>query len=129
VIKALYVALGTLTLGLGVLGIVLPLLPTTPMLLLTAYFYAKGSKRFHDWFVATWLYKRYLKNFAETRSMTRRGKWTLMIVVDVMLLIPFLTMPYLWIRILIVVLAVTKYLYFFTRVKTVKPVKNTALKT
>jgi len=129
VIKALYVALGTLTLGLGVLGIVLPLLPTTPMLLLTAYFYAKGSKRFHDWFVATWLYKRYLKNFAETRSMTRRGKWTLMIVVDVMLLIPFLTMPYLWIRILIVALAATKYLYFFTQVKTVKRVKKPMLKT
>ena len=128
-IKALYVALGTLTLGLGVLGIVLPLLPTTPMLLLTAYFYAKGSKRFHDWFVATWLYKRYLKNFAETRSMTRRGKWTLMIVVDVMLLIPFLTMPYLWIRILIVTLAATKYLYFFTQVKTVKRVKKPMLKT
>ena len=128
-IKAVYVALGTLTLGLGVLGIVLPLLPTTPMLLLTAYFYAKGSKRFHDWFVATWLYKRYLKNFAETRSMTRRGKWTLMIVVDVMLLIPFLTMPYLWIRILIVALAATKYLYFFTQVKTVKRVKKPMLKT
>jgi len=123
-IKALYVFLGTLTLVLGIIGIVMPLLPTTPMLLLTAYFYAKGSKRFHDWFVATWLYKRYLKNFAETRSMTRAGKWRLLLFVDLMLLVPFITMPHLWIRILIIVLAVTKYLYFFTQVKTIRPGDN-----
>ena len=104
---------------LGIIGIVMPLLPTTPMLLLTAYFYSKGSKRFHQWFIATWLYRRYLKNFSENRAMTRGGKIRLMLLVDVMLLIPFITIDILAIRILIIVLAVTKYLYFYTQVKTI----------
>jgi len=104
---------------LGIIGIVMPLLPTTPMLLLTAYFYSKGSKRFHQWFIATWLYRRYLMNFSENRAMTRGGKIRLMLLVDVMLLIPFITIDILAIRILIIVLAVTKYLYFYTQVKTI----------
>ncbi len=104
---------------LGIIGIVMPLLPTTPMLLLTAYFYSKGSKRFHRWFIATWLYRRYLKNFSENRAMTRGGKMRLMLLVDVMLLIPFITIDILTIRILIIALAVTKYLYFYTHVKTI----------
>ena len=117
--KTLYIALGTLTMVLGIIGIVMPLLPTTPMLLLTAYFYSKGSKRFHQWFIATWLYRRYLKNFSENRAMTRGEKIRLMLLVDVMLLIPFITIDILAIRILIIVLAVTKYLYFYTQVKTI----------
>lgn len=117
--KTLYIVLGTLTMVLGIIGIVMPLLPTTPMLLLTAYFYSKGSKRFHQWFIATWLYRRYLKNFSENRAMTRGGKIRLMLLVDVMLLIPFITIDILAIRILIIVLAVTKYLYFYTQVKTI----------
>ncbi len=122
--KIVYIVLGTLAMILGIIGIVLPLLPTTPMLLLTAYFYSKGSKRFHEWFIATWLYKRYLKNYAETRAMTKKGKIKLMLLVDVMLLIPFITIPIVPIRILIVVLVITKYLYFYTQVGTIPQQKQ-----
>lgn len=117
-IRAIYVVLGTLFLGLGVLGIVLPVLPTTPFLLLTAYFYAKGSKRFHEWFINTGLYKRYLESFVNDRSMSRKDKWKLMILVDAMLLIPLITIDLLWLRVLILLLALTKYWYFFTQVET-----------
>jgi uncharacterized membrane protein YbaN (DUF454 family) len=41
--------LGHLCLAIGLIGIPLPLLPTTPFLLLAAFFYARGSQRFHDW--------------------------------------------------------------------------------
>ncbi len=123
--RALFIFLGTLFMGLGILGIVLPLLPTTPMLLLTAYFYAKGSKRFHDWFTRTWLYNKYLKNFAEEKAMTRAGKWKLMILVDLMILPTFIFAPHLWMRIMILVIVAMKYLYFFTVVKT-KPNEKTA---
>ncbi len=123
--KAVYIFLGTLFMGLGLLGIVLPLLPTTPMLLLTAYFYAKGSKRFHVWFTHTWLYRRYLKNFAEQKAMTRRGKWKLMLIVDVMILPPFLMAPSTWMRVVIIMVVLIKYIYFFTVVKTLPAVKKT----
>lgn len=119
-IRILYIVLGSISLGLGVLGIILPVLPTTPFLLLTAYLYAKGSPRFYLWFTQTKLYDKHLRTFAETRSMTKGQKWRLMIFVDTMLLISFLLVESTAVRILIVVLVIIKYVYFFTQVKTIK---------
>ena len=47
--KTLYIVIGTISLALGILGIFLPLLPTTPFLLLTAALYFKGSFRLYNW--------------------------------------------------------------------------------
>ena len=67
-------ALGLLFFGLGALGAVLPVLPTTPFLLLASFFFLRSSKRLDDWFHGTRLYKRYLANFMENRQMTLRSK-------------------------------------------------------
>ncbi|MFP4286663.1 MAG: YbaN family protein [Candidatus Izemoplasmataceae bacterium] len=119
IIKIIYVVLGSISLGLGVLGIALPILPTTPFLLLTLYFYAKGSTKFHDWFISTKLYKLYLEDFATNRAMTLKQKITLMIFVDIMLLFPFILLEYLWVKPLIIALIIIKYYYFFTQVETI----------
>ena len=49
IFRAFFLIVGTLSLGLGILGIILPLLPTTPLLLLAAYCYARSSERFYQW--------------------------------------------------------------------------------
>ena len=49
--RMLWVAIGVMATGIGILGIFLPLLPTTPFLLLAAYCFARGSQRLHDWLV------------------------------------------------------------------------------
>lgn len=118
--KIIYTFIGTLFLLIGLIGIILPILPTTPFLLLTLYFYAKGSKRFHDWFVETKIYHRYLEDFVTSKSMTSKQKWTLMLFVDFMLVFPLIILEGLYIKLLILVLIALKYLYFFTQVKTIK---------
>lgn len=51
IVRLFWMAGGLLSLAAGIIGIALPLLPTTPFLLLAAYCFARGSKRLHDWLV------------------------------------------------------------------------------
>ena len=51
--KYLFIALGCICLGLGTVGIFLPILPITPFYLLTVFFFANSSRKLHDWFVGT----------------------------------------------------------------------------
>ncbi|MCF7925989.1 MAG: YbaN family protein [Candidatus Izimaplasma sp.] len=115
--RILYVSLGFTTLAIGAVGVVLPVLPTTPFLLLTAYFFGKGSKRFSDWFQSKTLYKNHLEEFIKTKSMTRKKKWTLLIFVDIIMVISFLSVNSIYLKVLIVVLVLIKYYYFQTHIK------------
>ena len=72
--KALLVTVGTLSVGLGVLGIFLPLLPTTVFLLLAAACYARSSDRFYHWLINHRWLGSYIRNHYEGRGMRRRDK-------------------------------------------------------
>lgn len=72
--RAMLVAAGILCTGLGVLGIVLPGLPTTPFLLLAAFCFSRSSERFHQWLLGHRWLGGYIRNFEEGRGMTRRDK-------------------------------------------------------
>ncbi len=60
--------------GLGTLGIFLPLLPTTPFLLLAAACYARGSKRFYNWLVSNRWFGNYIKNYREKKALPLKTK-------------------------------------------------------
>lgn len=117
--RILFIVLGFIFLGVGAIGIVVPILPTTPFLLLASFFFAKGSKRFHDWFLSTKLYKKYLENFVKSRAMTLKGKLTILIPVSCMLIITFILVDNIYARIVLVILFISKYVYFFTQIRTV----------
>ncbi|MDQ0973744.1 uncharacterized membrane protein YbaN (DUF454 family) [Neobacillus niacini] len=124
IIKFLYIIIGFIALGLGVLGLVLPVLPTTPLLLLASYCFVKGSERFEHWFKGTTLYTRHLETFVKERAMTLKQKLTILLFADVMIAIPFFILESFFIRLMLVLIVFYKYYYFIYKIKTVpKPTK------
>ncbi len=72
--RALLIALGSLFVAIGVLGIFLPLLPATVFFLIAAACYARGSERAHHWLMTNRLFGRYLRNYQEERGATPAAK-------------------------------------------------------
>ena len=72
--RALLVVCGTLAVALGVLGAFLPVLPTTPFLLLAAVCYARGSERCHHWLLHNRWCGRYIRDYREGRGVPLRQK-------------------------------------------------------
>lgn len=107
-------------LGIGAVGVVLPILPTTPLLLLSSFCFAKGSERFHRWFCGTKLYQKHLDSFVKKRAMTLKTKLCILLPASAMLLLAFLMMGNLPGRICIVCLIIFKYVYFFTKIRTIR---------
>jgi uncharacterized membrane protein YbaN (DUF454 family) len=116
----LFVALGFLFLGLGIIGIVLPLVPTTPLLLLASYFFVKGSRKFELWFKGTFIYKQHLEEFIKERSLTRRKKIIINVFADLMIIFAFLFAESIMVRVILVLIMLYKYYYFIFKIKTVK---------
>ncbi|MFR9240890.1 MAG: YbaN family protein [Clostridium baratii] len=118
--KFLYVTIGIISFGLGAIGVVLPVLPTTPFLLLSSFCFVRGSERFDKWFKGTKLYKKHLESFVNNRQMTLKQKVTILLFADFMLMFPLIILDSLMVKGLIVIVMLTKYWYFVFRIKTVK---------
>jgi uncharacterized protein len=105
--KAVLVAAGSVCLALAVLGVVLPLLPTTPFLLLASACYVRSSERLHGWLMRNRLLGPYIRNFKERRGIPLRGR----IVTVVLLWLPLLYSVYrldlLWLEALLVLMGLT----------------------
>jgi uncharacterized membrane protein YbaN (DUF454 family) len=72
--KVIFTAAGTISLGLGAVGLFLPILPTTPLLLLSAACYYKGSERMHRWLLNNKLFGSYIRNYKEGKGISQMGK-------------------------------------------------------
>lgn len=113
------VALAFLFLGIGVLGAIMPILPTTPFMLVSAGLFAKGSKRFHRWFLGTRWYKVYLEQAVKHKRMTGKAKKKTMVILGVLFAVGFWMCPVWYGRMLIAVVAAGHFYYFLFRIKTV----------
>lgn len=72
--KSFYIVAGVVALLLGILGIFLPLLPTTPFLLLASWCFARGSSRLHGWLLSHRVFGEYLRNFEAGRGIPLKAK-------------------------------------------------------
>ncbi len=74
-LRALFAFLGLTFFALGILGIFLPLLPTTPFMLLSAYLFLQSSNRLYSWLINHKVFGRYIRDYIEKRSIPKRVKW------------------------------------------------------
>lgn len=124
ILNSVYVVLGFFFCGLGAVGVILPVLPTTPFLLLAAFFFAKGSVKFHKWFIATRLYQNHLHEFVETRTMTLKTKVTILIPASLMMLLAIYFAPIRHVQYFLAGLMMFKYYYFACHIKTKRSVED-----
>ena len=86
--KVLYIFIGCISLGLGIIGVILPILPTVPFVLLAAFCFAKSSERLDGWFKNKKLYRENnIKN-----GITKQAKIRIMCSVSLLMSIGFLMM-------------------------------------
>ena len=83
--RLIFLILGFLCLGLGCVGVALPILPTVPFFLVTVFCFANSSQKLHDWFVSTKLYKKHLESFVKKKGMTVQTKVGVIIPVTLLM--------------------------------------------
>jgi uncharacterized membrane protein YbaN (DUF454 family) len=98
VLRWLLIAIGTICVGLGVIGIFLPVLPTTPFLLAAAWCYARSSEKFYKWLISNKWFGKYIKDYREGKGIPVGVK--------------IITITLLWLTILLSIFFVVFNMYF-----------------
>lgn len=119
--KILLIFLGSISLGLGVLGIFVPGLPTTPFLLLSAFLYLKSSQKLYNRLISNKYLGKYIIRFNSDKGMTKSAKiysifvmWT-MVSLSIIFLIGDL-----WLKILVLSVAIIGTIVMGFIIKTIK---------
>ena len=102
--KVLFIFLGTLSLAIGVIGIVVPGLPTTTFLLISAALYARSSEKLYNWLLNHKIFGKFIKNYREHKAMPLKSKiialvmmWSAIIISTVFFI------NYLLVRIIVII--------------------------
>lgn len=117
IVRYIFILLGCITFVLGTIGIVLPILPTTPFYLLTAFFWVKGSYKFSNWFLNSNLYKKHMNTFAKHKVMIWYKELILLLLVSCLLITTMLILNNKVMNIIFPCLIGLKYFYFVLFVK------------
>lgn len=119
--KIFWIVLGFVCLGLGTIGIALPILPTVPFYMAVVFCFAKSSQRLHDWFMNTSLYKNNLATYVNDRAMTMANKCRIVGIISIVMFVGFIFMKNVPIgRVCLAIVWVGHLMYFFGRVKTIQ---------
>jgi len=113
--RILFLSLGTLFLGVGIIGIFIPILPTTPFLLLAAACYARGSKTWYDWLLRNKWFGTYIDNYRKGKGIPWKVKIvTLLFLWATIIWSAFYVVAIFWMRIVLIVIAIVVTLHILT---------------
>jgi uncharacterized membrane protein YbaN (DUF454 family) len=118
--KTLYNIAGTIALLLGIVGIFLPLLPTTPFLLLASACFLRGSERMHHWLMNHRHLGPYLRNYQQGRGIPLRVKITALTMMWTSMAVSIWIVPVVWVKALLAVIAVCVTIHLL-RIRTLDP--------
>ena len=121
IVRPLLIVTGTLCVALGVVGIFVPILPTTPFFLLAVSCYSRSSQKFLNWLLTNRWFGAYIKNYREGLGLPRRVK--ILTIVALWLTISFsarYAVSVWWVRLLLIVVAIGVTVHVL-RIKTFKP--------
>jgi len=118
--RYLLIISGTIFLGFGIIGIFLPILPTTPFLLLAAACYARSSKRFYNWLMNNRWFGNYIKNYRDGRGVPLKFKiFTIFLLWITIIVSVFLVINNYWVKIILILIAIGVTIHILT-IKTYK---------
>ena len=106
-VQILLITTGTFFVGVGIVGIFIPILPTTPFLLIAAALYARSSKKFYNWLINNKLLGRFVKNYREGKGVSLKVK----IITIALLWITIgcsaiFAIDVFWVRVILVIIAI-----------------------
>ena len=113
------IASGILFTGVGIIGIFLPLIPTTPFLLLAAACFARSSKRFHRWLLSNRWFGNYIKNYREGRGVPLRAKAISLCILWTTIIFSILLVPIFLVGIILTLVAIGVTIHILT-IRTLK---------
>ena len=118
--KYLLIFLGSLSLALGVIGIILPVLPTTPFLLLAAALYVRSSEKLYQWLINQKYLGTYIRNFREHKAIPLHAKIISISMIWITLIYCAITVSEeIWVKALFLILA-TSITWHILTYKTLK---------
>ena len=91
--KRLLLAAGFIVLGIGIVGIFVPILPTTPLVLLAAWLFARSSDKYHQWLHSNRFFGEALQNWESGEGLTVMTKWRMIVFSTFIIGISFLSCP------------------------------------
>jgi uncharacterized protein len=104
--KFLLITAGTISVFIGLVGIVLPILPTTPFLLIAAACYVRSSEKLYNKLLENRYLGSYIKHYREQRAMTKKNKITAISILWATLSISIIIVSPIWVKILLVSIAI-----------------------
>lgn len=126
--ESILFALAWIVLALGAVGVVIPILPTTPLVLLASFLFAKSSPRFDAWLRRTRLYRSYVVPFRESGGMTTRKKVTMFAVTAATCGVSFALVSFLPARIILAAVVAGMGFALVRVIKTISPEEDAILR-